>query len=184
MAIFAAFSLSAQTGDEILSKIEAACAKGVNNIDHSFTEVKTPAPTQGGKVHVHKSDGKLTYKDGTLTMNYTNGNFFKTDDKKMTVTRGKGKQQEFDLTKNKMMKNLSDALRFCFDGKIKNLASEQNANILASKKGNEYVITISAKQKSARGYNMITITYNAKNCAIKTMKMDEFNGTSTFYSVE
>lgn len=179
MAVAMAFSLSAQTGEEIIAKIEKAGAKGTP-IEHKFTEVRSWADNSRKAVNL---DGNLKWKDGNLYMDYSNGESFYIEGNKMTIKRG-GKTQVFDLTKNMMMKGLSHVLIYSFKGQLQELAKEQKANIGAAKEGNDYVVFLSATQKGARGYNRIAVHYNAKTCQIKTMKLDEFSGQSTSYSIE
>lgn len=179
IALAAAFSLSAQTGEEILARIEKACANGVT-IEHKFTELRSW--TDHSKADV-KLDGNLKWKDNNLYMDYSNCEAFSIVGNKMTIKRG-GKSQVFDLTKNMMMKNLSRALTLAFQGRLLELSKEQKSNIVASRDGNDYVVILSATQKAARGYNRITVHYNARTCLIKSMKMDEFTGLSTSYSIE
>ena len=178
-ALFLGLSMSAQTGEEILAKIENSNAKGVS-IEHKFTEVRSWADNSRKAVTL---DGNLVWKDGNLRMEYSNGDKFSIEGTKMTILRG-GKSQVFDLTKNMMMRNLSNALTLAFHGRMAELSKDQKARILATKEGGDFIVTLSATQKAARGYNRIEVRYNAKNCMIKAMRMDEFSGLSTSYSIE
>lgn len=179
IAITVCLTLSAQTGEEILAKIEKAGAKGTA-IEQVFSEVRSWADNARKSVTL---GGNLKWKDGNLKMDYSNGDSFSIEGNTMTIKKA-GKVQNFDLTKNMMMKGLSHALTYSFRGKLQELAQEQKAKLLASKEGNDFVVILNATQKAARGYNCITIRYNAKTCQIKSMKMDEFSGLSTIYSIE
>lgn len=177
LALTFAASLGAQSGDEIIERIGKAGAKSYT-IDCTFKEIRKSASKKEVSL-----GGNLKWNEGNLIMDYTCGEFFSIEGNTMTIRRD-GKQQVFDLTKNMMMKALSRALTYSFEGRLKDLAKEQNTNLLASKEGNEYVVTLGATKKAARGYNRIIIRYDAKSCRIKSMIMDEFNGTSTSYSLE
>ncbi|MBQ0122479.1 MAG: hypothetical protein KBS38_02500 [Bacteroidales bacterium] len=177
IAIISGISLNAQSGEEIIGRIAKAGEKGFT-IERKFNEVRKSA----GKKAV-TLDGDLKWKDGNLVMDYSNGEHFSIEGTRMTIRRG-GKQQVFDLTKNMMMKALSHALTYSFEGKLMELSKEQNTNLVATRDGKEYVVTLNATRKAARGYNRIVVRYDTATCCIKSMIMDEFNGTSTSYTIE
>ena len=173
------FSLSAQSSAEILSKIEKAQNGGKQIAASRFFELRSSADRT---VQPVKLEGKLSYTPAdNLQMNYDNGELFSIEGNKMTIRRD-GTEQVFDTAKNLMMKGLSHALLYMFQGRLNNLATEQNADIAATKEGSEYVVTITARKKAARGYSRTIIRYDARNCSLRNMQMDEFSGASTYYS--
>lgn len=179
MALVAcAFSLGAQNSSEIISKIEKAYATP-KTVETKFSEVYT---SFDATVPQKKREGKLTYKAGNIKMDYTNGDLFLIEGDKMTIKTGSA-NQVFDLTKNIMMKGLSNTLNYAFQGQLTKLATEQNADITATKEGNFYLITLTAKKKAPRGYSKIVAYYKVSDCLITSMRMDEFNGASTFYTI-
>lgn len=176
--IAAAFSLGAQNSSEIISKIEKAYANP-KTVETAFSEIYSSFDTS---VPQKKRNGKLTYKAGVIRMDYSNGDLFLVDGNRMTINNGSAKQV-FDLTKNIMMKELSNTLNYAFQGQLTKLATEQNADITATKDGNFYLITLTARKKAPRGYSKIVAYYRVSDCLINSMRMDEFNGASTFYTV-
>ena len=179
LAAFAAcaFAPAELTTGEIMEKIAGAKARKTV-IDCGFKEVRTsPA---GSEV---KLDGRLVYKpDNYLSMEYSNGELFLIDGSRMTIRRD-GKENVFDLDKNLMMKSLSHALLYSFRGTLVDLSVEQKTLINAVLKDGCYVVSLCATKPSARGYNRIDVYYDASTYAIKAMRMDEFSGASTYYSM-
>ena len=180
--IAAGLSLSAQTGSDLLKKIADAPLRSETVIS-KFSEVRTPSPMMANAKTVTLT-GDLTYKNTTfLSMIYDNGEMFAINGNSMVINRD-GHNQVFDTSKNLMMQGLSHALIYTFEGKLSDLAQEQNADIKAEKKGNEIVVTLTARQKSARGYSTIVVSYDAKTYAIRSMRMDEFTGASSYYTMK
>lgn len=173
-----AFAPETLTTDEIMSRVVEAPVRSAV-IDRNFTETRTSA--KGESVTL---SGRLEYKpDSYLSMTYDNGELFLIDGMKMTIRRD-GKENLFDLNKNLMMKNLSHALLYSFRGTLVSLSQEQKTLIDArfDDKG-QCVVTLRATKPSARGYNCIVVYYDARTYAIKSMRMDEFSGASTYYTM-
>lgn len=170
--------LGAQDSAKIISLIEKAYAtpKAVNT---NFTETYTsfdPATPQ--KVR----EGSLSYDAGNIEMNYSNGDKFVIIGNTMTI-KNATQNVTFDLTKNIMMRGLSHTLDYAFEGQLTKLAVEQNADISASREGDFYLVTLKAKKKAPRGYSCIVAYYRVSDCLINSMRMDEFNGASTYYTI-
>lgn len=126
--------------------------------------------------------GKLEYKmDNYLSINYDNGELFLIDNNNMTINRD-GLKQNFDTSKNLMMKGLRDALLFSFQGKLTELATAQQATMEVSKESGNTVVTLTAQKKQVRGYSKIVVYYKPDGSIFK-MQMDEFNGASTLYTL-
>ena len=91
--------------------------------------------------------------------------------------------ETFDTSKNLMMKSLSTALLYSFQGKLDELAKEQQADLTQeSDKDKNVVVTLTAKVKKVRGYSKIQVFYKPDGTVFK-MQMDEFNGASTLYTL-
>jgi len=169
-------SVHALGSDEILAKIRNSSSRS-QKVEKAFQEVRTAPNKQNVTLK-----GKLTYvPENFLTMEYENKELFSIDGNIMIIDRD-GKHQQFDISKNIMMKGLSHAILFAFSGKMDELAKEQNANLLTSEKDGCYVIAITAKTVAARGYSCIEATYDAKTGVLLSMRMDEFTGQRTYYS--
>ena len=176
-SLMGALPLLSQSSDQILSIIEKSAAEH-SVYSSRFSEVRTPA-SKGQKPVTLK--GQLEYKAPEyLSMDYDNGEKFLLDGDSMTMVRD-GNTVSFDTSKNLLMRGLKHALMYSFSGKLQDLSAEQGADIEAVKKGNQYVVSLTAKKKSARGYSRIIVRYDLKG-ALVDMQMDEVTGASTFYS--
>jgi len=156
-------------------------AQGGKDITNaSFKEIRTPAAADLSPVTL---TGTLNFKmENYLSMEYTNGELFLIDGNKMTIKRDK-QNVTFDLTKNIMMRNLSHVLLYSFQGKLDDLAVEQKCNIKKEDKNGMHVVTLTATKKGVKGYGVIEVCYDAKTKSIRTMRMDEFTGASTWYEM-
>jgi len=177
-ALFSITSLSAQTSDQILAKLEQS-APTHKTYAVSIAEKRILAGTK----KTVDLKGKLEYRkdDGYLTIKYDGGDYFLIDGNTMTMVNGANKM-EFDLSKNLMMRGLQHALLYSFQGRLQDLSAEQGADIEAKKDGSVYVVKLTAKKKSPRGYSSIIVKY-ALDGAIRAMDMIEFNGACTKYSI-
>lgn len=177
-AIVCSTNLRAQDSATIISLIEKAYTtpKAVNtNFSEIYTSYDKTVPQKERK-------GELSYDGGNIEMNYTNGDKFVIIGNTMTIKTG-SQTNTFDLTKNIMMRGLSHTLDYAFEGQLNKLAEEQNADITATRDGDYYLITLTARKKAPRGYSSIVAYYRVKDCLINSMRMDEFNGASTYYTI-
>lgn len=167
----------------LLFSVLSLSARGNNPIKGAaFVEIRTPAGVDGSTVEL---GGVLDYTpDNFLSMKYDNGDYFIIDGKTMTIMRD-CRKNVFDLEKNMMMRSLSHALLYNFQGKSDLLAKEQGADIATEDNGKGVVtVTLTARKRSARGYGMIVVTYDSKSGNITSMRMDEFTGASTYYKIK
>lgn len=180
IAALLAFTIcaSAQNSEEIISKIKASPARKAK-IENTFKEVRNfpdnikPAVTLKGKLSYDPS--------GKIMMKYDNGEEFSIDGNIMVIDRD-GKRLQFDTSKNIMMRGLSHAISYAFEGRMDELAKEQNAQMITAVKDGKYVVALTAQTPSPRGYSCIEVAYNIKTGALETMRMDEATGARTFYS--
>ena len=176
LLLAAALPLGAQDDARILSEIASAPARSVK-IERRFLETRNFP----GKSEV-QLEGELRYDTGTaLSMIYDNGEKFIIDGDAMTIDRD-GKHQIFDTSKNLMMKGLSHALLYSFKGTPDALASEQGCDLTTGTSGEEYLVTLTSRKKAARGYSRIEIHYGIAAGEIRSMRMDEVTGASTYYT--
>lgn len=178
LAALCALSMNAQNSEQIISKIEKAYTSS-KTVQDKFSEVFTPADKS---LKQKMRDGRFEFKPGYFKMDYSNGDIFLIEGTTMTIKNGPA-SQTFDLTKNLMMKNLSSTLTYVFQSQLTKLATEQNADITATKDGNFYLVTLTAKKKAPRGYSQIVAYYRISDCKLYSLRMDEFTGASTFYSI-
>ena len=179
-ALFCALSLGAQNKSDILSKIAKAPVRS-EAVTGRFTEVRTPMSKEAAKVTLK---GKLVFKtEGFLSMLYDNKEQFTIDGDKMVVDRD-GTVMVYNLTKNLMMKGLSEILLCSFRGTLEDLAKVQDADIEARVEGSRYVVTLTPRKKTPRGCSKLVVSYDKASCAIKDMRIDEMTGASTFYSMD
>lgn len=175
--LFSSLFLSAQDAETIFKTIENGSARKGDFVV-KFAECRMFP----GKDKVDLT-GDLVFKPDTfLSMIYTNKEKFIIDGNKMVIIRD-GQNQVLDLTKNIMMRGLSHALLYSFQGKLPLLAKEQSIDITAAKDGKDYVVTLIAKKKMVKGISRLTVKYNQVTGAIKDMLMEEFGGNRTYYKV-
>ena len=172
----AALGASAQDTDAILKSIASSKARDAK-VESRFKEVRHfPSKPEA------QLEGMLKYDpSGKLLMKYDNGEEFSIDGDIMVIDRD-GKRTEFNTSKNIMMRGLQHALIYAYQGRLRDIATEQNARLLTSSKDGQYIVTISAQKVAPRGYSNIEIKYNAKTGALEAIRMDEFTGARTFYS--
>lgn len=176
--IFCSFSLKAQDSQAIIALIEKTYSTP-KSVSTSFSETYT---SYDKTVPQKERKGTISYDSGNIEMNYTNGDKFLIIGNTMTIKNG-NQSTTFDLTKNIMMRGLSHTLDYAFEGQLTKLAVEQNADITASREGDYYLVTLTAKKKAPRGYSCIVAYYRVSDCLINSMRMDEFNGASTYYTI-
>ena len=177
------FALAANTiyADPIIDKIEAA-GKNRAKITGQFTQTKT---SSAGKVTETKK-GTLTFTlaDNKLEMKYTSpkGDYFCTGGDKMTMTKS-GKTLEFNLTKNALMRSLSNLLTNSFAGRIKQIEKDNDVSVATSSNSDSYTITFTSKKKVVKGYSSIVLTYDKTKLQLKKMKLEEWTGQVTTYEL-
>lgn len=93
------------------------------------------------------------------------------------------KKNCFDTKKNIPMCRLRNTLIMCLKGRIKQLSKEQNTDVAVEETAKYYVVTLTAKKKSTRGYSKIVLNYSKKNKSLAMMRMEEFNGNYTIYEM-
>lgn len=171
-------TLNAQTSDQLLERIEQANANQ-KTCKMSFTELREPAGKDSKKLN-----GTITYDPNTgMVMNYTDpGEHFVINGNNMTMKR-EGMELFFDLTKNKPMKTLSNMLMSSFNGKLRNLATENKASIAAKSLKDCTEVTMQALKKQVKGYAKIVLKYDTKTSQIIYMMLEEFDGSKTTYEL-
>lgn len=179
----ATFSLAAFADNSayILSHIESLNAN-VKTLSARFEQTKT---MPGGKVNI-KSEGDFEYalEGDKFSMIYSKpaGENFIIDGKTLSMCRG-GKSSKFDLTKTPSMNALANTLLYSVKGTLRRLSNEVNANIATEETSKEYIVTLTAKKKEAKGYAKIVLSYDKNSCILQDMLMEEFTGIKTEYKM-
>ena len=174
-AASASASAPADEDGAILDKIESSASKSISG---NFVETRMNA---AGKVAATLK-GELTYTaPDVFSMFYTepNGDFFMISGDVMKSGIS-GTETVYDLRKNVMMRTLSHVLLCSFSGRIRDLVSEIDADCAAARDGSGYVVTLTAKVKSTRGFSSVQIFYDSA-CRISKMIMTEWSKRSTVY---
>lgn len=164
----------------VLSKIETANSK-VETIQAHFIHRKTLVAT----AKVTSMEGTLYFSSpDKMGMHYTkpatdlliiNGNQF-------YMNRGR-KASTFDTDKNALMRSLSQTLIRCVRGEASQVATDNNADISTSSSGSNYVVTLTAKKNSPKGYSKIVLKYRKSDCMLVSMEMTEFIGVVNLYEM-
>ena len=132
-----------------------------------------------------KSEGTLYFSaPDKLSMLYTSP-----EGEKMIINgdtmlnEREGKNNKFDLTKNKSMHTLAATILYSMQGKISELAKICNADINTVQNASGWTVTLTAKTKAAKGYSSIVLAYKSDG-TICSMEMTEFSGISTLYEMD
>ena len=176
-ALLYAVTMYAQDPASILNTLHNAPVRAMNA---KMSEVRTFADKTRPR-QVLKGD--FVWKStADMSIMYANSESFVLEGDRMTVVRD-GSTQVYDLSKNLMMKGLASALRCSFEGRLDDLARDNDAEITAVKDGSDYVVTLTARKKSVRGLSLLIAHYSVSTCTLKSLRMDEFSGASTFYTL-
>lgn len=139
-----------------------------------------------------KASGKTIESEGTvkfvgktkMEMNYTKpaGDYFIIDGNSIKMNL-KGKKSVMDTEKNAAMRTYRNTLLNCIHGNWKQAATDNNADFTVTEKGNNKVVTITAKKQAPRGYSKIIVTARKSDNLPVEMVLEEFNGTVTTYKL-
>ena len=176
--LMTASSLLALEPDKVLSQIASRNAS-TNTLEFVFNQTRT-LPNKN-KVEM---TGTCYYTKGDkLSMKYTKpaGEYFTINGSKVKMLRN-GKEQAFDLTKAASVKTLSDCLLNAFAGKVNELATSAKMYYDVDETSNEYVVTLIAQEKLAKGYSKIIIKYAKSNLVVSSVQMEEVNHTVNLYT--
>ena len=166
--------------DAILSKIEAANAS-VMTVEAHFVQTR-----------LLKASGKTMSSEGTfdyiapdrLSMKYDSPS---TDRLVINGTQlynnRNGKATLFDTSKNQPMAAMSSTLLYCIQGKVKKVATDNNALTDIEETDSSYVITLCTRTQSARGYTKIVLTFRKSDCTLTVLELQEAGGISTTYAM-
>lgn len=89
----------------------------------------------------------------------------------------------FDTGSNPVMAGLSGTLLNCIKGKVRTVAADNDASFSLKDDGRNYVVTVSANKKSARGYSKITVTYRKSDCILVKMVTESDAGVVNTYDI-
>ena len=178
LAILISASALAQDG-AILDKIASAGSR-CKSVTGPFVE--TRVSSAGKTAATLKGDLTFTAPD-VFSMMYSEpkGDYFMISGDVMKSSVA-GTETVYDLRKNVMMRSLSHILLYSFSGRISDLVTELGADCKTEAGGGGYLVTLSAKVKSTRGFSSVQIFYNA-SCKLQKMVMTEWSGRSTTYEL-
>ena len=165
--------------DKTLDKIEAF-GKKHTSIAGSLAQSRTT-------VSKTKSDmaGTLSYTDKSqFAINYTEpaGNRTVINGQDMLLV-AKGKTQKFNLQKNQPMRKLASFLLDAMAGRVRSIATANNADYTVSESGGNVTVQMTARKKAAKGYSSIRLVYRQSDCVMTEMETVEFNGVSNLYKM-
>lgn len=178
-ALFITLGASAAT-DATLDKIQKANSS-LKTVECAFAQTKTLQAA--GKII--RSAGQLYFtSDGQLSMQYSKpeGEALIINGKQVCTRRG-GKKMVFNTDKNQQMNALSLTLIGCIEGRARDVAEANAADVSVKDMKDGYVVTISARAASPRGYSKIILNYRHSDCTLVRMEMVEFAGVQTVYEM-
>ena len=154
-------------------------AAQVKGIEASFVQTGTV----NGKVV--SGEGTIYYAGPTsLALRYSTpeGEAFVIDNDEIYVAKG-GKERFFNAQKNAPMRTLSKTLMNCIEGNIDAVAADNDADIITSDGSKTRKVTVKARKRSARGYEVIELRYRKSDGMVEYIKLVEFNGNVNEYIV-
>lgn len=154
-------------------------AAQVKGIEASFVQTGTV----NGKVV--SGEGTIYYAGPTsLALRYSTpeGEAFVIDNDEIYVAKG-GKERFFNAQKNAPMRTLSRTLMNCIEGDIDAVAADNDADIITSDGSKTRKVTVKARKRSARGYEVIELRYRKSDGMVEYIKLVEFNGNVNEYIV-
>lgn len=172
-------ALHAQTNDAILAAIEKTNAT-YTSLTSDFTHTKVLA-TRAKRT----MSGKQYYSDSKVAMHYTQpeGDRFVINGNTLYLNRS-GKVQVFDLAKVAMMRGLSNSIMFAVKGQVRKIAEENDADMKVLDNGTHYIVSMTAKTSSAKGYARTSITYRKSDCVLVKLELEEFSHVINSFSFD
>ena len=172
---------SAASDTEILDKIEktnAALAAAQSHFDQSRF-IKASGKTinmEGTMYFVPPEKLRMQYTTPATDLTLVNGMM-------MYIRRGSDVGNTFDCVKTPAMGILRNSLLYSIRGKMRDVAKENDGTLTVTEEAKNYVVTVSAKKKAARGYSRISVTYRKSDCLPVVLVMEEFSGTVNTYTM-
>ncbi len=162
--------------------LTAVSMLSAQNVSCDFQQTKFIKAS--GKTFHSEGKLKLNSSSQTLEMNYTKpaGDYFIIEGKTIKVNI-KGKKSVVDTEKNAAMRAQRNTLMNCITGDFKQAAADNNADFTVSEKSSSKVVTLKARKTAAKGYSKIVITYRKSDNLPTELVLEEFNGTTTTYSM-
>ena len=175
----ALLGLSALAQDAILDKIEKANA-GLTSVQCSFTEQKTLVATGrkfdfDGTVHFLAPDKMALRFNQPTELAIINGDTY-------YLKRG-GKPMLVHTDKSPMMLGLRNTLLNCIQGRPRQVAAENDADIAVKETKDVYIVLLTARKQTTKGYAHIYLSYRKSDCALVKMDMEEFGGIIDIYQM-
>ncbi|MBQ1866465.1 MAG: outer membrane lipoprotein carrier protein LolA [Bacteroidales bacterium] len=154
---------------------------GVSSLESSFKHTKTM-----------KTSGKVTVSSGTLyyvapdklSMLYEapSTDYLVINGDTMDISRG-DKASSFNTAKNPLMAQLRNVLLLCVSGKVKEAADSNDAEISVESASGFYVITLTSRTKSSRGYSKVVLKYSKTTGILSEMETTEMSQIVNLYQM-
>ena len=170
---------SAASESEILDKIEkanAALPAAQSHFDQSRF-IKASGKTinmEGAMYFVPPEKLRMQYSSPATDLTVING-------KMMYIRRDVG--NAFDCSKTPAMGVLRNSLLYSIRGMMRDVAKENDGALTVTEEAKNYIVTVSARKKAARGYSRISVTYRKSDCLPVVLVMEEFSGTVNTYTM-
>ena len=179
-AAFFAGLVMCNAQDDALSFIAKKNA-GVSSLESSFKHTKTM-----------KTSGKVTVSSGTLyyiapdklSMLYAapSTDYLVINGDTMDISRG-DRTASYNTAKNPLMAQLRDVLLLCISGKVKEAAESNDADIAVESSSGSYVVTLTARTKSSRGYSKVVLKYSKTTGILSEMETAEMSQIVNLYQM-
>ena len=100
----------------------------------------------------------------------------------MDISRG-DKASSFNTAKNPLMAQLRNVLLLCVSGKVKEAADSNDAEISVESASGFYVITLTSRTKSSRGYSKVVLKYSKTSGILSEMETTEMSQIVNLYQM-
>ena len=178
MALFL-FAIQVQAQDmNLINRIKVANGQVKSfEADLSNTMVK-PKKTisQNGKVYF--------VSPHYFSAQFTTGKYMIANENKIKMDIGRFRGT-FRLRDGGIMQSLTNIFLYAFQGRVQELANDNNYNIATSTEGNYYVITETAKRKKiiGIGYKKAVFKYNKDDLLLKEIVLYDYSDNVDTYTV-
>ncbi len=179
LALSCLFSLGLKAQDKTL----------LNNIRNTNVQIKSFEADLSNTLVKHKKttsqEGKLYFvSPKEFSAQFTNGKYMTVNEKKIKMNIGLF-DGTFKLRDGGMMQSLGNIFLYGFQGRIQNLADENNFSLATATQNGYHVITATNNKKTLLGigYKQVVFKYHADSLLLKEIVLFDFNGNQDTYTI-
>ena len=173
------FSVQMQAQDlTLLNRIKTVNGKVKSfeaDLDNTLVKSKKTTTQKGKLYFVHPHE---------FAAQFTNGNYMIVNEKKSKMDIGLF-HGTFKLKDGGIMRSLSNIFLYGFQGRLQELADENNYNLTTKTENDYHVVTgtINKKKLLGIGYKQVIFKYHKESALLKEISMIDFNGNKNTYTI-